>query len=74
VAEGSGYLGGALSAKSWVDLRKFDDIGFASATRRMEEGVMDLILTLDRNCLIEVKDCVAGADDTEKLGNKSLAC
>jgi hypothetical protein len=28
---------------------------------------MDLILTLDRNCLIEVMDCVAGADDTTKL-------
>lgn len=61
-----------LSAKSWVDLRKLDDIDFASATRRKKEGVMDLILTLDPNCLIEVMDCVAGADDTTRLQETSI--
>jgi hypothetical protein len=67
-----GYLGGALSAKSWVDLRKLDDIDFASATRRKKEGVMDLILTLDLKCLIEVMDCVASADDTTRLQETSI--
>jgi hypothetical protein len=33
---------------------------------------MDLILTLDSNCLIEVMDCVAGADDTTRLQEKSI--
>jgi len=51
--------------RGWVDLRKLDDIDFASATRRKKEGVMDLILTLDPNCLIEVMNCVAGAAGDE---------
>jgi hypothetical protein len=67
-----GYLGGALSAKSWVDLRKLDDIDFASATRRKNDGVMNRILTLDQARLIEVLQCVAGADDTTKLQEKSI--
>jgi hypothetical protein len=67
-----GFLGGALSAKSWVDLRKLDDIDFASATRRTKDGVMNLIMTLDPNRLIEVMDCVAGAEDTTKLQEKSI--
>ena len=67
-----GVLGGPLSTKSWVDLRKLDDIDFASAIRRKKEGVMDLILTLDPNRLIEVMDCVAGADDTTRLQETSI--
>jgi hypothetical protein len=33
---------------------------------------MDLILTLDPNRLIEVMDCVAGADDTTRLQETSI--
>ncbi len=66
------HLGDALSAKSWVDLRKLDDIDFASATRRKKNGVMNRILTLDQARLIEVLQCAAGADDTTKLQEKSI--
>ena len=37
-----------------------------------KEGVMDLILTLDPNRLMEVMDCVAGADDTTRLQETSI--
>lgn len=33
---------------------------------------MDLILTLDLKCLIEVMDCVASADDTTRLQETSI--
>lgn len=67
-----GYLGGALSAKSWVDLRKLDDIDFSSATRRKKEGVMQLVLTLEQKRTIDVLECAAGADDTTRQQEKSM--
>jgi hypothetical protein len=67
-----GVLGDPLSAKSWVDLRKLDDLDSAIATRRQKDGVLKLVVTLDTGRLAEVMDCIAGADDTTQQQERSI--
>lgn len=67
-----GVLGDPLSVKSWVDLRKLDDLDSAGATRRQKDGVLKMVTSLDTGRLVEVMECVAGADDTTRQQEQSI--
>lgn len=59
-----GVPGGPLTAKSWVDLRKFDDLDGFDLSRKKRNGETTLATTVPRELLVGVLDCVARAEDT----------
>ncbi len=57
-----GYLGGELTAKSWLDLRRqadYDGIQFC-------KKYLPCVATLSKEILCQALDCAANADDTSK--------
>lgn len=67
-----GYLGGELSAKSWLDLRKQDDYdGHAFATN-LAAAMLTLSITLPQDTLCLALDCAANAEDTLKLQERGM--
>lgn len=65
-------LGGPLTAKSWVDLRGFDDLDAVELTRLLQEGVISAAGTLPKETLEELLECVAGAEDTTRLQERAI--
>ncbi|MFO1428928.1 MAG: hypothetical protein U1F76_02125 [Candidatus Competibacteraceae bacterium] len=61
-----GYLGGELTAKSWLDLRIQDDYDNTAFANDQAAGCLTLIFTLPLVTFCEALDCVAGADDTTR--------
>lgn len=59
-----GTPGGSLTAKSWVDLRKLDDLDGFDIGRVMRQGRATHAYTLDREVFVAVLDCAARAEDT----------
>ncbi len=57
-----GYLGGELTAKSWLDLRQQDDYDGI----RFVENHLPSIVTLTQEILCRALDCAANADDTTR--------
>lgn len=61
-----GVPGGALTRKTWVDLRGHDDLDAISCRGRQERGLMNRVMRLEAEMLVRVLECVAGADDTTR--------
>jgi len=61
-----GYLGGGLTAKSWLDLRKQDDYDGQAFIAHFNAGWLVPVLTLPLNLLCAALDCAASANDTTK--------
>jgi len=61
-----GYLGGALTAKSWLDLRRYDDYDGISFAANLTARDLSLVATLPQEILCQALDCAANADDTTR--------
>ncbi|MFZ1829407.1 MAG: hypothetical protein WAW42_11680 [Candidatus Competibacteraceae bacterium] len=61
-----GYLGGALTAKSWLDLRRQNDYEGISFTTDLTARDLSLVATLAKDILYQALDCAANADDTTR--------
>lgn len=59
-----GIPGGSLTQPTWVDLRALDDLDRYDFHRDLENGRLTLAQGLSEAVLIDVLDCVAGAEDT----------
>lgn len=59
-----GVLGGALGAKSWLDLRRLSDIDSDDVSALLRRGVVTLEGTLETPLLMGILECAAGAPDT----------
>lgn len=67
-----GVLGGALGAKSWLDLRRLPDFDRWDFARREEEGRIRRIMELPLQLLRSAMEGVAGADDTTRAQERLI--
>lgn len=67
-----GIPGGELGAKSWLDLRKLDDLDPWDFARLEVEGRMREVMSLPRHQLEPALECAAGADDTTRQQEQSI--
>lgn len=67
-----GVPGGALSMKTWVDLRYQDDLDTDDFHKRQRKGLITHALSLRVDVLRPVLECVAGADDTTRQQERLL--
>ena len=67
-----GVLGGALTTKSWVDLRHLSDFDNADALILMRKRVITEIAAVPVNALPVLLECVAGANDTTRLQERAI--
>ena len=61
-----GHLGGVLTTKSWLDLRRHDDYDGISFTADLTTGDLLPVATLPHETLCQALDCAANADDTTR--------
>jgi len=61
-----GHLGGALTAKSWLDLRRHDDYDGISFAADLIAGDLLPVATLPQETLCQALNCAASADDTTR--------
>jgi len=61
-----GVPGAPLTEKTWIDLRPFDDLDPVEFAMRETNGTLTRSLTLPRETLRAVLECVAGSDDTTR--------
>lgn len=61
-----GYLGGELTAESWLDLRGMEDLDGAKFAPKLERGILRFICELPHDRFCEALSCAAGADDTDR--------
>jgi hypothetical protein len=61
-----GYLGDALTAKSWLDLRRLNDYDGLSFAADLTHRDLSLVATLPEEILCLALDCAANADDTTR--------
>jgi hypothetical protein len=59
-----GVIGGPLAAKSWLDLRKLEDLDGFDVARKKGQGMATPTVVLERELFIDVLDCAARAEDT----------
>jgi len=67
-----GVLGGALSMRSWVDLRYLDDFDAAEFRRGVDAKRLTSVGSVAARGLLELLDCVAGAEDTTRLQARAI--
>jgi hypothetical protein len=67
-----GVIGGALSAKSWVDLRYLDDFDEFEFRRRLKNNRIVPITALAKEVLPDLLDCTASAEDTTRLQEQAI--
>jgi hypothetical protein len=67
-----GVLGGPLPAKSWLDLRKFEDLDGFDVARKKRQGTATQTVVIARELLIDVLDCVARAEDTTVQQSRAI--
>jgi hypothetical protein len=67
-----GVIGGPLSAKSWVDLRRLDDFDEFEFKRRLKSTRIAFITSLTKEVLPDLLDCVAAAEDTTRLQERAI--
>ena len=67
-----GVLGGRLTTKSWVDLRQLPDLDAADALVLMRTSLMTEVAAVPVNALPALLECVAGANDTTRLQERSI--
>lgn len=61
-----GLIGGSLSAKSWLDLRRQDDYDRRKFSADVEAGLVTLEITVAVAQLCAALDCAANAQDTSR--------
>lgn len=61
-----GYLGGALTAKSWLDLRRQNDYDGVSFAADLTVRDLSWVANLAKDILCQALDCAANADDTTR--------
>lgn len=61
-----GFLGGQLTADSWLSLQQTDDYDGMAFVEGMRAGAIQAISTLPLSLLCPALDCVANADDTTR--------
>lgn len=67
-----GVLGGALTAKSWVDLRGLEELDAGEVSRLLQQDVISEASTLPKGTLAALLECVAGANDTTKRQERAV--
>lgn len=67
-----GIIGGALGAKSWLDLRQQDDYDRQTFAAHIAEGFLTLETALAQAQLCAVLDCAANADDTTRQQSRLM--
>jgi len=61
-----GYLGGELTAKSWLDLRRQNDYDGVSFAADLTVRDLSWVANLAKDILCQALDCAANADDTTR--------
>ena len=59
-----GELGGPLKKKSWLDLRKFDELDRYEIDRNMKKGLVTAVMSVAEQTLFDLMECAANAEDT----------
>lgn len=67
-----GYLGGPLTADSWLSLRQSDDYDERAFLTDMQSDAIQYIATLPMALLCPVLDCVARAEDTTRQQERCI--
>lgn len=67
-----GVLGGELSAKSWLDLRRMDDLDRWDFARHEENGRLREIMAVPNEQLQAAMECAASAQDTTRAQEQSI--
>jgi hypothetical protein len=67
-----GVIGGALSSKSWVDLRYLDDFDEFEFRRRLKSKRIVAATSLAKEMLVPLLDCAAGAEDTTRAQERAI--
>ena len=67
-----GVLGDPLTKKSWLDLRKFDDLDRSTIDRHYKKGLVTHVATVSGQVLFELMECAANADDTTTLQSRHI--
>jgi hypothetical protein len=65
-----GVPGDPLAHKSWVDLRKFDDLDGLTLQRDQKRNLIRLATALADSVLFAVMECVANAADTTNMQSR----
>jgi hypothetical protein len=67
-----GVIGGRLGKKSWIDLRAFDDLDSRDFSERVEQRQIEHICDLADSTIRAALECVAAAEDTTRLQERSI--
>jgi hypothetical protein len=67
-----GVLGGALGAKSWVDLRRLPDFDEKDFQRQVRAVVLTYTSSVPAEHLRLLLECAAAADDTTQLQERAI--
>jgi hypothetical protein len=67
-----GLIGGSLSAKSWLDLRRQDDYDRRKFSADVEAGLVTLETTVAVAQLCAALDCAANAQDTSRQQTRQM--
>jgi hypothetical protein len=67
-----GVIGGPLSSKSWLDLRGLPDIDSSEFASKQKRGLIALTTQIALPVLLPLLECVANADDTTRLQERSI--
>lgn len=67
-----GVLGGPLTAKTWLDLRRLDDLDAIELQRTTRYGQVTHTMTISNAILAGALDCAAGAEDTTTVQAKFM--
>ena len=67
-----GLLGGSLSAKSWLDLRRQDDYDYRQFAADLAGGLLSPETSLPHQQLCAALDCTANADDTSRQQTRQM--
>ncbi len=67
-----GYLGGQLTAQSWVDLRPHDDYDGDKFVEDKTSGALTFAQAIPQHVLCAVLDCAARADDTTAMQEREM--
>lgn len=67
-----GVLGGTLGAKSWLDLRRQDDMDHWDFRRHEESGRIRRVIDFAPTVLRLALTCAAGADDTTRAQERAI--
>ena len=65
-------IGGALGAKSWLDLRQQDDYDRQTFAAHLDEGFLTLEIALPKAQLCGALDCAANAEDTTRQQTRQM--